>query len=283
MAVRPVLGQELDCRVQIDQSQLSGSDFSFLDDLPRQVEEYLNTRSWTDDKFRSHEQISCSLQIVFLESVSLSEFRTRLIVTARRPIYETSQSTVVVRINDPEWQFEYSRGTSLTFDLDRYNSLASVLDFYAYLILGYDYDTFSPLGGTPYFENARTVADQGQGTGDAGWSAVGTQQNRAQLISNLLDQRHQPLRQASYEYHRKGLDRFVSDPEAARKTVLGVLQTLEKLNRDLSRSYALDLFFTTKYEELTALFANSALSSQAHTLLTNVDPSHSSAYNKLVE
>lgn len=280
---RPAVGQELDCRVQIDRSQLSGSDFSFLDDLQQQIQEYLNARSWTDDQFRSHERISCSLQIIMLRSISLSEFRSRLIVTSRRPVYGTSQSTVVVRISDSEWRFEYGRGSSLTFDLDRYNSLTSVLDFYAYLILGFDYDTFSPLGGTPYFEKARTVADQAEGVGDPGWSSVGTQQNRAQLISNLLSQRHTPLRQASYKYHRKGLDRFVSETEAARKTVIEVLRTLEKLNRQLSRSYALDLFFSTKYEELTALFSNSNVSSQAHGLLMNIDPSHSTEYSKLVE
>lgn len=282
-AASPATGQELDCRVQIDRSQLSGSDFSFLEDLQRQVEEYLNARSWTDDQFQSYERISCSLQIVFLESISLSEFRTRLVVTVRRPIYGTSQSTVVARINDPEWQFEYGRGTSLPFDLDRYNSLTSLLDFYAYLILGYDYDTFSPLGGTPHFEEARAVAGQAEGSGDPGWSSVGTQRNRAQLISDLLSERHQPLRRASYQYHRKGLDRFLKAPEAARKTVLEALRTLEKLNRNLSRSYPLDLFFATKSQELTALFANSGQSSQAHSLLTNIDPAHSSEYSKLVE
>ena len=156
--------QELDCRVQIDDSQLSGaeSEFDFLSDLERKIQEYMNTRSWTDDQFLRHERISCSMQIVILESISISEFRSRLIVTSRRPIYGTTQSSVVVRVNDPEWRFEFSRGSTLNFDLDRYDPLTSVLDFYAYLILGYDYDTFSPLGGTSYFEKARTVTDQAE-------------------------------------------------------------------------------------------------------------------------
>lgn len=281
----PVAAQELNCRVQIDASQISGaeSDYAFLDDLERKIQEYMNTRSWTDDQFLQYERILCSMQIVVLEAISISEFQARLIVTTRRPIYGTSQSSLVMRVNDPEWQFEFSRGSSLNYDLDRYNSLTSVLDFYAYLILGYDYDTFSALGGTPYFERARTVADQAEGTGDPGWSSVGTQQSRVQLLSNLLGQRHQPLRRVYYNYHRKGLDRFVGETTAARQQVLGVLKTLRKLNRQLSRSFALNLFFQTKYQELAALFSGSDLASQAHNLLVQMDPAHSSEYDKLLQ
>lgn len=275
--------QELDCSVQIDRSQLSGSEFSFLDDLQQQIQEYLNARNWTEDEFQRQERISCSFQLIILESISLSEFRSRLVVTSRRPIYGTAQSTVVLRVNDSEWEFEYGRGTSLTYDLDRYNSLTSVLDFYAHVILGYDYDTFSPLGGTSFFEKARTVADQAEGAGDPGWSSMGTEKNRAQLISNLVDQRHRELRRAAYRYHLEGLDRFVGETQTARETVLDVLETLRTLNRQLSRSYALDLFFSTKYEELAALFAGSDMASQAHNILTQIDPSHSTEYNKIVE
>jgi hypothetical protein len=275
--------QELACQVQLDRSQLSGSEFSFLDDLERRIREYMNTQSWTDDRFLPHEQIGCSLQIVLLESISLSEFRARLIVTSRRPIHGTSQSTVVARINDPEWRFEYGRGTSLQFDPEQYDALTSVLDFYAYVVLGYDYDTFSPLGGTPHFETARRIANRAEGSGDPGWSTVSTQRNRRQLIDDLLSQRHQPLRRAYYQYHLNGLDQFVEAPEKARTVVLDVVETLQTLNQNLTNSYPLDLFFSTKYQELTALFADGELQSQAYNLLTQVDPSHSSEYNRLVE
>ena len=281
----PADGQELRCRVQIDDSQISGaeSEFDFLDDLERQIREYMNQRSWTDDAFLPHERISCSMQIVLQESISLSEFRARLVVTTRRPIYGTSQSSVVARVNDPEWRFEYSRGSSLNHDLDRYDPLTSVLDFYAYLILGYDYDTFSPLGGTPFFDRAQTVADQAEGSGDPGWSSVGTQQTRVQLLANLRAQRHEPLRRVYYKYHREGLDRFVQETEAARKTLMEVLRTLRTVRDRLSQSYALNLFFATKNQELTAIFEESDLESQAQGLLVQMDPSHSSQYNRLAE
>lgn len=281
----PAFGQELNCGVQIDDSKLNraGSDLAFLDNLEQKIEEYLNDRSWTEDQFLRHERISCSMQIVLMEAISISEFRARLIVTIHRPIYGTSQSSIVARINDPEWRFEHTRGTSLQHDLERYDPLTSVLDFYAYLILGYDYDTFSSLGGTEYFEQARSIADRAEGNGDPGWSSVGTTRNRVQLLSNLTDQRHEPLRQVYYEYHRKGLDRFVKETDAAQQAVLEALNTLQELNQQLSRSFALSLFFSAKYEEITALFSGSEMESQAHALLVQMDPSHSTEYNKLVE
>jgi hypothetical protein len=281
--VQPTVGQELACEVQIDRSQLSGSEFSFLDDLQRRIEEYVDAQSWTEDQFLPSEKIACSMQIVFLEAVSATEFRTRLIVTSRRPIHGTSQSTVVLRINDSEWRFEYSRGTSLRHDPNRYDPLTSVLDFYSNLILGYDYDTFSELGGTRHFEAARRIANEAKGTGDPGWSTTSSDRNRRELIDDLLSQRHQPLRRVYYRYHLKGLDRFVKDPETARTEVLGVLESLQEVNRTLSDSYPLDLFFATKYQELAAMFAEGELRNQAYNLLTQVDPGHSSEYNKLVE
>lgn len=281
--VQPTLGQELACDVQTDRSQLSGSEFSFLDDIQRRIEEYINERNWTEDTFLPSERITCSMQIVFLEALSPTEFRTRLIVTTRRPIHGTSQSTVVVRINDPEWQFEYSRGTSLQYDPNRYDPLTSVLDFYANLILGYDYDTFSELGGTPHFESARRVANEAKGTGDPGWSTTSSERNRRQLIDDLLSQRHESVRRAYYQYHLKGLDRFVKDPEKARTEVIEVLESLQEANQYLSNSYPLNLFFATKYQELSAMFIEGGKTNRAYNLLTQIDPGHSSEYDKLVE
>ena len=278
-----VRAQELACNVQLDKSQLSGSDYGYLDELAQRIEEYMNTQNWTDDRFQPFERIACSMQIVMEQAVSLSTFEAQLILSTRRPIYGTSQSTVVLRVNDANWQFEYTRGTSLNFDVDRYNPLTSTLDFYAYLILGYDYDTFSELGGTPYFEQARSIANRAKGNGDPGWSSVSSQRNRLQLISELLEQRHRPLRRAYYQYHLNGLDRFVSEAPQARQSVFAALENVQEVNRTVSRSYVMDLFFSAKYEELAAIFEEGEMSDQAYSLLSQVDPSHTTEYNALIQ
>jgi hypothetical protein len=279
---RPAHAQELDCSVNLDYSQLSGSNFQFLDDLERRVREYMNSHSWTDDRFLEHERINCSLQIIMTEAISRSDFRARLIVATRRPIYNTMQQTPIVRINDENWRFSYTQGTPLELDLDRFDPLTSVLDFYAYVMLGYDYDTFSELGGQPYFQQARRISDRAQSTGGAGWSSVSSDRTRSALISELLDPRFEVLRRTYYRYHMQGLDRFIEQTQPARQTVLESIRTLQSLAETVSRSYTLDLFFSAKYQELTGMFRNTTSGSRAYNLLTQVDPAHSSTYNELV-
>lgn len=282
LGVEPALGQELDCSVSVDYSQLSGSDFTFLEELERQIEEYLNDHTWTEDRFQAVERIDCSFEILLQEALSLTEFRAQLVVATRRPIYGSTQSTPVIRLNDTQWRFRYARGTPLVHNLDSYDALTSVLDYYAYLILGYDYDTFSELGGTPHFQQARTIAERARNAGGAGWSLLGGSPNRGELITQLLDPQFTDLRAAYFTYHYGGLDRFVDDTETARDNVLGVLADLQDLYRNVSRTHALDMFFTAKYQELAALFEQSAASAQAYGILSDIDPSHLSEYNRLV-
>ncbi len=275
--------QELLCDVSVDFSQVSGSDFDHLQDLERRISEYVNERRWTDDQFERHERIICSISVIIEEATSLTEFEARLVVSSVRPIYGTIQNSRVIQISDREWEFSYAQGSSLTFDLDTFDALTSVLDFYAFLLLGYDYDTFSPLGGTDHFERARRIARLGESANAAGWSGIGTSRTRTDLVTQLLDSRLEPLRMAYFTYHYQGLDHFVLETEEARDAALGALNALAELSRDVSRQYAIDLFFNTKSRELTALFLDSPMDGEAYNVLSSVDPSNLSDYSPLVE
>jgi hypothetical protein len=273
--------QALDCSVSLDRSNL-GTEYTFLDELEQRVEEYLNTQRWTEDRFREVERINCRVQIIVQEAPSLTSFRARLVVATLRPIYDTAQATPVVRINDNTWNFEYARGTPLVRRPNQYDDLTSVLDFYANVILGYDYDTFSELGGTPYFERARQIAERAQSNNASGWSSLSGSQSRTTLITQILDPTFEPLRRAYFTYHFKGLDRFVTDTEAARQSILNVLEQLDELSQSTSRTYPLDLFFAAKYEEIAAIFAEGEQGSAAYSILSRIDPAHMSEYNALV-
>ena len=274
--------QELDCTVSVDYSQLSGSDFSFLSELERRIDEYLNEHTWTEDRFREVERIDCSFEVLLQEAVSLTEFRARLVVATLRPIHGSTQSSPVIQLNDSQWRFQYARNTPLVHDLENYDPLTSVLDYYAHLVLGYDYDTFSERGGTPHFERARQIADRARSAGGGGWSQLGGSPNRSELITQLLDPQYQSLRTAYFSYHFGGVDRFVEETETARSNVLSVLQDLQTLYREVSRTHSLDMFFGAKYQELTAMFESAPSSAQAYGILSDVDPSHLSEYNRLV-
>ena len=277
---RTASAQEFDCTVEVDYSQLSGSEYTFLSNLDEQVENYINNRSWTEDRFLKHERIDCQMQIILEEATSLTDFQARLILSMRRPIYNTTQYSTVVQINDSPWQFSYTQGSSLTYSPERYDPLTSVIDFYAYIMLGYDYDTFSELGGSPYFAQAQRIAQMARTAQAPGWSQVGQEQGRWSLISQLTDAQYRPLRRAYYSYHFGGLDHFVEDTEAARATILEVLRNLRSFSENVSRQYLMDLFFSAKATELAAIFEGSDMRSEAYALLTTLDSS--SEYERLI-
>lgn len=278
----PVFSQELNCSVSLDFRSLSGAQYTFLNDLRNDIDAYINERAWTDDRYAEFEQIDCTVQITVEEALSLSSFRGRIVVASRRPIYGTSQSTTIVQFSDPNFQFNYSQGQPLTYNPEQYDPLTSVIDFYVMLILGYDYDTFEDLGGTPFFERARRISELAQAQNAAGWTDLGGERGRADLIRQLLDARFRSLRRAYFKYHFEGLDRFVRETDAARESVVNVLQEIEEMAEMMARQYAVDLFFNAKFQELGAIFEGSSIAPQAYDLLARLDPSHLSEYERLV-
>lgn len=282
LAPRPGAAQEFNCSVSLNYSTLTGSDFGFLRNLEQRIEEYVNQRSWTQDEFRPNERIECTMQIVVEEALTLTSFRARLIMALRRPIYNTTQHTTVVQFNDASWQFNYAQGQPIVHNLEQYDPLASVLDFYVFVLLGYDYDTFSPEGGTRFFEQARRIAERAQAQSAVGWSEIGTDRGRMNLITQLLDPRFKPLRRAYFDYHFAGLDRFVTNTEEARESMLEVLQSLNELFDSVSRQFVLDLFFSAKYNELPDIFHGWSRSAEAYDVLAQLDPAHTSDYERLV-
>lgn len=276
--------QELDCTVSVNRATLQGDEYTFLDELREDATRYFNNRAWTDDVWLDQERIQCSVQIVFTEADGISTFRGEIVVQASRPIYGTGQRTTLFLISDDSWDFTYNRGQTLVYDPERYDSFLSVLDFYAFLILGYDYDSFSELGGTPYFEQARRIADRARSANGVGWGEeFGGSRTRFELIRELLDPAFLPLRRAHFQYHYHVLDSFLLGPEEAWEQATETLRALNDLYLQFNqRRYASDVFFTAKYEELTDLYADSPLRNEAYALLSEMDPAHLSTYDALV-
>ncbi len=213
-------------------------------------------------------------------SSGFDTFRAQLTIGSQRPIYGTTQMSNVTQIADGSWGFAYEPNSSLVYDPDRFNALTSVLDFYANLILGYDYDSFKPLGGTRFFQRAREIVFLAP-SGGAGWT-VGSDNSRGTLIQQLLDPRLEPVRLANFDYHFGGLDHFVSDPQKARQAVLNALRGIQVVLDEVSNQYVIDLFLATKNREVVGIFEGSNESSTAYGILLDIDPSRSSIYDRLV-
>jgi len=278
--------QELNCSVTVNDRQISGSSTEYISELAPAVERYLNENRWTNDRYEEQERIRCNIQILLTDVDGNSNFTAEAVISASRPIYNTNRQTTLMVINDSAWRFNYSRNKNLIFDDLQFDDLTSFLDFYAYIILGYDYDSFSDLGGSSHFNSALSIFEIAQNTGAQGWGrSIGAQRNRFGLINDLTNPSYRDLRSAYYRYHRLGLDQFTQQEELARNEIVEALDLIRENKRVTSNNYLFDLFFSTKYLEIVAAFIDAPPSTRtaAYNILRDVDPANTSEYRKLVE
>ncbi|WP_445665887.1 type IX secretion system protein PorD [Fodinibius sp. AD559] len=277
-----IWAQEINANVTIDRSQINSTSLGYLDKLPQQIEEYINQYEWTNANFNENERIKMSLQINLL-SVEDYNFKAQIIVRSQRPIYNTTRNTVLFLFNDEEWDFEYTPNRTFLHDELQFDPLISLIDFYIYIILGYDFDSFEELGGTEYYQRAQNILSLAQSTSAIGWSRSSNQRNRAQLVSNLLQTNYELFRAALYQYHREGIDQFLDNPEQARNQIISALEKIQQAQRQTSSNLLFDMFFNAKYRELTSIFedAEPQIRLEAYNMLSNIDQSHLSEYQKL--
>ncbi|MEO1479093.1 MAG: DUF4835 family protein [Bacteroidota bacterium] len=276
---------EFNCNVSVNYESISGTEYNFLEDLRDDVFEYVNNRSWTDLFFEEIERIGCDIAITIRDAESLSRFRAEIFVRSLRPIYGNSVSTTVFAVADDTWTFDYNRGQPLIYDPNQYNSLTSVIDFYIFLMLGYDFDTFEELGGTPYFEQAREIADIATGRGVDDWVAIGDDRSRTTLIQQLLDPLYVPLRRAYFQYHFGALDRFATQHEQAWETAFEALTAVYGVFEEFNQlRYAIDLFITAKSDEIVNLFREADQQrNDLYDMLIDMNPSNLQVYQGLLE
>lgn len=279
----PGFSQEIEADVTIDRSQISSTSLNYLDNLPQELETYINEHEWIDADFREEEQIGIDLQITLL-SVNNYNFEAQVVIRSRRPIYNTVQETALFFFNDENWVFNYTPNRGMIHDWLQFDALTSVIDFYVYVILGYDFDSFEELGGTSYFQQAQNIVSLAQTASSAGWSrSSSNRRNRAQLIAHLTNTSYQGLREAIYQYHRQGLDQFVDNPKEGRQQVLQALEKIQEAKRTTSNDMLFDIFFNAKYREIVSIFedAEPQVRLDVYNLLSNIDQSHLSEYQKL--
>lgn len=280
-----LLGQEFDCEVTVNDDKLEGNSFDYVaTSLASDLEDYINNYRWTEYDFREEERIKCKINIILVEGSDNFNFTSEVVIQSRRPIYNTILETTTLIINDQSWIFSYPKGRSLIHDDLQFEPLTGFIDYYCYLLLGYDFDTFSPLGGTEFFRKAQNVVDLAQNEDAVGWSQnINNRRNRFVLVSDLLNSNFEPIRKAYYNYHRIALDTFVSAPEQAREQVISTLDTMLEIKRRSTSTYLFDLFFDTKSREIASIFekANSQIKLEAYNILSELDASHLTEYEVL--
>lgn len=281
--------QELLAQVQVNDVQVQNTERQVFREMETVFAEFLNNRQWTENELGYNEKIRCSFQITIEAQENIGSFRATLIVQVARPVYGTSYLTPTFLFSDRDFIFQYIESQPLDFNINNFNSnLTSMLAYYAYIILGMDYDSFAPQGGTPYFEMARNVVQVAQQAGIQGWdqtSGGNASRNRAALINDLFNTRMLPVREMMYSYHRLALDTFAEKPDEARALVVENLKNLNAVREFNPSSILLISFFDAKEDELANMFTKGdmAVRRQAFDLLRTLDPSNSDKYGRIIK
>ena len=276
--------QELRCNVTINTLQVQTSVTRIYESMRNDIRDFMNSRKWTNDEFGSTEKIVCDIYINIIEQVGTTKFTASIQVQSSRPVFNSGYNSPILRINDNDFEFDYIENTALNFSPDQHrNNLTSVLAFYAYLIIGYDYDSFSKNGGTPYFSLAKQVVNNAQSAPQKGWRAFESNQNRYWIAENILNSTFQPFRDCMYKYHIQGLDNMYNDPIYSRSNITDALENLKRVHQSNPTSYTVQIFFQAKADEVVGVYSNAQPmeKSKVFDILQLVDPGNFQKYNKL--
>jgi hypothetical protein len=279
-----IQAQELNCVVEVNSRQVEGSERKVFQELQKAVFQFVNGRKWTNDEYETYERIDCSILITLENRLGANQFSGNIQVQASRPVYNTSYKTPIMNVRDEDFVITYNQFEPLIFAENSYSGeLVSILTYYIYMILGYDYDSFELEGGTPYFQQAQRIVSNSQNSGEKGWKASESRRNRYWLVQNHMSARFKSLRSTYYDYHRKAFDIMESDVTKGRNVISNSLKDLKRVHNVAPSSYNLQVFFLAKVQEITELFSEATpaeVNDLTETLIT-IDPGNAGKYEKL--
>ncbi|MDO9257043.1 MAG: DUF4835 family protein [Bacteroidales bacterium] len=277
--------QEFMCQVSVNSPQVEGSEKKVFQSLQTQLYEFVNNRKWTNYIYKPEERIECSIMITVTERVSSDQFKGKVNIVLKRPVYKTSYNSDLLNLVDKDFDFKYVEFEPLEYNDDAYTSnLTSMVAYYLYVMLGIDADSFSKLGGTLYYEKARAAVNAAQNSSDRGWKAFESLKNRYWLVENLLNNAYSPFRDGLYSYHRTGLDLMSENMDLGRSGVNDCLENLQKVNREKTGLYITQLFLDAKRDELINIYSQAAPMDKTKivNMMKEIDPANSSKYQQIM-
>ena len=280
--------QEILANVQVNYSQLGGSNTQVYKTLEKNLKDFINNTSWTGKKLQNFEKIKCNFAIVINSKEGNSRYKSSIVVQASRPVYQTSYETPILNINDTDFSFDYTENENLTFNERQFSgkNLIDVVSFYVYTILGYDGDSFKANGGQEWFEKAQKISQNSQNQRFSGWSVVEGPRTRANLIDNILKPENSTLRNVYYTYHRTGMDNLAKqDPLPAKRNIYESVMKLKFYENNFQMNYPFNVFLDTKKNEIFEIFNNGNNAginiNDLKTLMNTISPKDSdSKWNK---
>ncbi|MDH5365580.1 MAG: DUF4835 family protein [Cyclobacteriaceae bacterium] len=280
-----IYGQELNCNVQVNAEMIQTSEREVFRDMETAFSQFMSTRNWTNDVILPQERINCNIIITINTMPNIGSFSASVQIQSARPIYNSNYESIIFNFADREWDFEYVQSQPIEYTENNYiNNLSSLLAYYAYIIIGLDYDSFGELSGAPYFQIAQNIVNNAQQANRTGWDSFGSTRNRYWLVENINRKQFENLRRGLYKYHRLALDQYEEKPEEARKEILLVLREMKRIKDRFPNSILVISFLDAKTTELINIFSEGSLQTrrEVFNLLTQMDPSQTDAYKKIL-
>ncbi len=279
--------QELNFSVKINTQRLQTVDPKVFETLEKTIFDFLNNTKFSDHTYEQGERITCNIQLTIQQELSPTRFKADLAIQSSRPVYGSNYETTMLNHQDRDVTFDYEQFQPLIFSRNAYNdNLSAILSFYAYVILGLDYDSFSPFGGDPYYKIAQDIVNnipQGAAVANPGWRSIDGARNRYWIVENVLSPRVRPMRQAMYDYHRHGLDVMSKNPSAGRAIIMQALDEIAQVNQVYPNSMIVQLFSQTKGQEVTEIFKAGTFQERDRVVnvMTRIDPPNAARYRSV--
>ncbi len=279
----PARAQEIELITEVTMDILTPSQKDYLSEFEQKVLDYVNNHRWTEVEFYG-DRIPVRMSINFMSGTDGGEFSAQVVVDAQRRIWKdgtpTNETSLILRVMDAQWSFSYIKGQPITHDEYQYNDIASFLDFYMYLILGMDFDSYEPLAGSEYYQTALTIAQRSQTSRQAGeWQGQSNQYSRMNFISELMNAQNEQFREALYWYYYEGLDFLPTEPEFAQRAIHKALEKVaDVLARTSRRSILLNMWLEAKSSEFCKLLEGYAKRDKIMNVMAQVDPARQQVY-----
>nr|WP_294875781.1 DUF4835 family protein [uncultured Pedobacter sp.] len=281
-----VNAQELNARVQVQAPTIPNMDRRNLEVLETTIREFLNNNRWTNENYSPQERIECNFVITITDWDGSAAYKAEAQLQSSRPVYASAYNSTLLNLSDKDFDFNYAEGQSLDFSDQTYiSNLSSLLSYYAYTIIGLDKDSFSHLGGTPFYKRASTILNNAQVSGNKGWKAFDGLRNRYWLNENLLNKTFEELRVFIYDYHFNGLDRLQENTGRGVKKMITLLSGLKQMDKQKLGSIFPNFYFSTKADEVVNVFSiptgDPSDRIKAYNLLVQIDPANINKYETL--
>lgn len=274
-------------KVTVNHSQIQGTENSVFDNLQQTLEQFINERQWTDLQFQENERIQCNLNITVSKyNRDEKKFECTALIQANRPVYNASYTTTLYNNRDANFHFEYAQFDQLNYNDETVdNQLTALAAYYAYLIIGLDLDSFSPLGGTDVLQRCMQLVNNAQDLGYPGWKSFEDSRNRFAIINDYLDEQMKPFRQLQYDYYRKGLDEMANNVERGRTEISTALEEqLKKAHDNKPLSLLPQIWTDYKKDELVNIYKGKGTQKEkqaVYDLLSGINASQNPSWEKI--